>query len=273
MRASQTLIAETGTRSASSIARRALVVFAQPYFHRLLKAFNPLVAGNTVFTQYGSDANSNPTNIADENGKQDTRLYDALDRLKQVSQVRGGSTYVTQFGYDLQGRVKLVTDPAGKATDHQHDDFGRLVKVTSPNTGVTLYLYDAAGNLVSKRENFAGTPRTTSYAHDGLDRLTLVDFPTDADWVFSYDTSAALNQKGRLASVTNGIVTTDREYTDRGGLALERTTIGGASYAVAYGYDAGGNLTAVQAPSGVTASYAYSGGRPKTLPEDVISSA
>ncbi len=232
---------------------------------RLLKAFNPLFAGNTVFTQYGSDPNSNPTSITDENGKQDTRLYDALDRLNQVSQVRGGTTYVTQFGYDLQGRVKLVTDPAGKATDHQHDDFGRLVKVTSPNTGVTLYLYDAAGNLTTKTENFAGTPRTTSYAYDGLDRLALVDFPTDADWVFSYDASSALNQKGRLASVSNGIVTTDREYTARGDLALERTTIGGASYAIQYGYDAGGNLTAVQAPSGVTASYAFSGGRPKTL--------
>jgi RHS repeat-associated protein len=232
---------------------------------RLLKAFNPLFGGNTVFTQYGSDANSNPTSITDENGKPDTRLYDALDRLTQVSQIRGGTTYVTQFGYDVQGNVKTVTDPAAKLTDHQHDDFGRLVKVTSPNTGVTLYVYDAAGNLVSRRENFTGSPRTTNYAYDGLDRLTLVDFPTDADWVFTYDTSAALNQKGRLASVTNGIVQTDREYTERGDLALERTTIGGVSYAVAYGYDAGGNLTAVQAPSGMTASYAYSGGRPKTL--------
>lgn len=232
---------------------------------RLLQAFNPLVAGNTVFTQYGSDPNSNPTSITDENGKQDTRLYDALDRLTQVSQVRGATTYVTQFAYDLQGRVKLVTDPAGKPTDHQHDDFGRLVKVTSPNTGVMLYLYDAAGNLVTKMENFAGTPRTTSYAYDGLDRLTLVDFPTDADWVFSYDSSSALHQKGRLASVGNGIVTTDREYTARGDLALERTTIGGASYEVAYGYDAGGNRTVVQTPSGVTASYAFSGGRPKTV--------
>lgn len=232
---------------------------------RLLQAFNPLVAGNAVFTQYASDPNSNPTSITDENGKQDTRLYDALDRLTQVSQVRGATTYVTHFAYDLQGRVKLVTDPAGKPTDHQHDDFGRLVKVTSPNTGVTLYLYDAAGNLVTKMENFAGTPRTTSYAYDGLDRLTLVDFPTDADWVFSYDSSSALNQKGRLASVGNGIVTTDREYTARGDLALERTTIGGASYEVAYGYDAGGNRTVVQAPSGVTAGYAFSGGRPKTL--------
>ncbi len=201
---------------------------------RLLKAFNPLFAGSTIFTQYGSDANGNPTSITDENGKQDNRLYDALDRLTEVQQLRGSTTYTTEFAYDGNGRVKQVTDAAGKATDHQHDDFGRLVKVTSPNTGVTLYLYDAAGNLVSKKENFAATPRTTSYSYDGLDRLTLVDFPSDADWTFTYDTSAALNQKGRLAAVTNGVVTTEREYTDRGDLALERTTIGGSSYGVAY---------------------------------------
>jgi RHS repeat-associated protein len=232
---------------------------------RLLKSFNPLVAGNTVFTQYGSDPNSNPTTITDENGKQDTRIYDALDRLKQVSQVRAGTTYVTQFGYDLRGRVKLVMDPSSKATDYQHDDFGRLVKVTSPNTGVTLYNYDSAGNLIAKKENFSGSPRTTSYAYDGLDRLTLVDFPTDADWTFSYDASTGLNQTGRLSSVTNGTVTTAREYTPRGDLARESTTIGGVTYPITYGYDAGGNRISVQAPSGVTSTYAYSGGRPKTL--------
>ena len=65
--------------------------------------------------------------------------------------------------------------------------------------------------------------------------------------------------------MTNGVVTTEREYTERGDLALERTTLGGASYSVAHGYDAGGNLVSVQAPSGVTAAYAYSGGRPKAL--------
>jgi YD repeat-containing protein len=232
---------------------------------RLLKAFNPLVAGNTVFTQYGSDPNGNPTTITDENAKQDTRIYDALDRLKQVSQLRAGTTYVTQFDYDLQGRMKKVTDPATKATDYQHDDFGRLVKVTSPNTDETLYTYDSAGNLIAKKENLSGSPRTTSYAYDGLDRLTLVDFPTDADWTFSYDASTALNQTGRLSSVTNGTVTTAREYTPRGDLARETTTIGGVTYPVTYGYDAGGNRISVQAPSGVTSTYAYSGGRPKTL--------
>jgi RHS repeat-associated protein len=161
--------------------------------------------------------------------------------------------------------VEQITDPASKATDYQHDDFGRLVKVTSPNTGVTLFLYDAGGNLVTRKEDLAGTPRTTSYSYDGLDRLTAIDLPSDPDWTFTYDGSATLNQKGRLSAVTNGIVTTEREYTDRGELALERTTIGGTSYAVAYSYDASGSPSSIQTPSAVTTAYAYSGGRPKTV--------
>ena len=136
--------------------------------------------------------------------------------------------------------MRQVTDPAGKATDYQFDDLGRLAKVTSPNTGVTLYLYDLAGYPVAKKEDLTGTPRTTLYAYDGLDRLTGIDFPSDADWAFSYDGSAALNQKGRLTSAGNGTVTTELEYTDSGEIAVERMPIGGASYAVSYGYDAGG---------------------------------
>jgi YD repeat-containing protein len=232
---------------------------------RMLKAFNPLFGGGSVYSEFDHDAKGNATTSTDENGKEDNLLYDALDRLEEVAQVRGGTTYTTGFAHDPLSNVKEVTDPAGKSTEYLFDDLGRLVKVTSPNTGETLYLYDLAGNLTSKVEDFGGTGRTTEYEYDGLDRLTLVDFPTDADWVFTYDTSAALNQKGRLASVTNGVVTTELEYTAQGQVVVERTLVGGGSYAVTYGYDAGGNLTSLQAPSGVTTAYAYSGGRPKTV--------
>jgi RHS repeat-associated protein len=232
---------------------------------RLLKAFNPLFSDNSVYSQYTHDGNENQTSVSDENGKLDTLLYDALDHLTTVQQVRGGTTYTTAYAYDGLGNVKQVTDPSGKATDYLFDDLGRLVEVTSPNTGATLYLYDLAGNLTAKKEDATGTPRTTLYEYDGLDRLTRVDFPNDADWLFTYDGSAALNQKGRLSSVGNGTVTTELEYTDGGEIAVERTLIGGGSYAVAYAYDAAGNLTSLRTPSGVTAATAYSAGRPKTV--------
>ena len=122
----------------------------------MLKAFNPLFPSGTVFTEYGHDAKGNPIEVTDENGKQDNLLYDALDRLEEVAQVRGGTTYTTGFAYDALSNVKQVTDPAGKSTDYLFDDLGRLVKVTSPNTGVTVYVYDLAGNLATKVEDLGG---------------------------------------------------------------------------------------------------------------------
>jgi RHS repeat-associated protein len=139
------------------------------------------------------------------------------------------------------------------------------VETASPDTGTTRFLYDAAGNLVRKIEDAAGTARSTLYGYDGLDRLTAIDLPNDADWVFTYDTSATANQKGRLAQVTNGVVTTQLEYTQRGDVAIERTILGGLSYAVQYAYDAAGNRTQVQGPSGTQATTSYARLRPSGM--------
>ncbi len=231
---------------------------------RLAKAFNPLFADDSVYTQLTPDGNGNPTSVQDENGRSDTLVYDALDRLTEIQQIRT-ATYTTRFAYDPLSNVKQVTDAAVKATDYKFDDAGNLAQVISPDTGTTRYLFDAAGNLVQKIEDATGSPRTTLYTFDGLDRLTRIDFPSDPDWVFTYDSDVSKNQKGRLASVTNGVVTTELEYTQRGQVGKESTVFGGKRYSVTYGFDAGGNLTNVTTPSGVTLTTSYAGSRPTTL--------
>jgi YD repeat-containing protein len=231
---------------------------------RLVKAFNPLFADGSVFTGITPDGSGNPVTVTDENSRTDNRLYDALNRLTQIQQIRSG-TFTTGFGYDALSNVTRVTDAASKATDYTYDDLGRLVKVVSPDTGTTLYLYDPAGNLVTKIEDFTGSARTTNYTYDGLNRLKSAEFPTDPAWTFTYDTDPALNQVGRLASVTNGIVTTSLEYTARGKVAAESTTIGGKTYALHYGYDASGNVVLMATPSGTIAQSLYAGGRPQKL--------
>jgi RHS repeat-associated protein len=218
---------------------------------------------NTFATQFLPDGNGNPVSVTDENSHVDNLIYDALNRLTEIQQVQTGFT--TQFGYDPLSNVTKVTDATSKETDYTYDDLGRLVKVVSPDSGTTLYLYDVAGNLVTKIEDFTASHRTTSYSYDGLNRLTGVTFPTDPAWTFTYDTGSGLNQIGRLASVTNGTVTTGLEYTARGKVAVEHTTIGGRRYDVSYGYDAGGNLRSVNAPSNLTPNYTYSGSRPQTV--------
>ncbi|CAG1004265.1 partial Protein RhsC, partial [Myxococcaceae bacterium] len=147
---------------------------------RLVRAFNPLFADESVFTEISDyDGVGNPLSILDENGKEDAFVYDALDRLEEIRQLRA-ATYETRFAYDTNSNVAEVTDAAAKATEYRTDDLGRLVEIVSPDTGVTRYLYDEAANVVTKIENATGSPtRTTHYGHDGLDRLTLVDLPHD----------------------------------------------------------------------------------------------
>jgi RHS repeat-associated protein len=232
---------------------------------RLVKAFNPLFPGATVFTEYERDAKGNTTKITDENGEQSNRLFDALDRLESVTLVRAGGSYTTAFAHDTFAFPSEITDPSGKFTQFIRDDLGRLVKVVSPNTGITVYSYDEAGNVVTKVEDFGGAARSTSYEYDGLDRVLVVDFASDPDWIFEYDGAVGLNQAGRLASVGNGIVSTEFEYTAQGQVAVERTEIGGNGYETAYAYDAAGNLASLVTPTGVGAAYAYSGNRPKTI--------
>ena len=254
------------TSLASPGARVGDAAFSFTSAGHLFRAFNPLFAGGTVYSELGSDPKGNPTSIRDENGKQDILLYDALDRLTRISQARA-VTYETDFTYDSLSNVTSVTDAAAKATALLHDDRGNLVESVSPDTGTTRFVYDAAGNLVQKIEDATptGAKRTTSYGYDGLGRLGTIDLPTDPDWVFSYDTDAAKNQKGRLAEVSNGEVTTQLEYTRRGDVAAERTIVDGLSYAVQYLYDPAGNREWIVLPSAVGVETRYAGLRPGTL--------
>ena len=202
-----------------------------------------------------------PDELRDENGKQDALLYDALDRLETIRQVRAAPT-TTDFAYDALSNVTEVTDAAAKTTDLLHDDRGHLVEMVSPDTGTTRFLYDARRQPRAQDRGRGG--------HGGLDAVQLRRArspdrhrpPERPDWVFTYDTSTAANQKGRLAHVTNGVVTTQLEYTQRGDVAIERTIVDGLSYAVQYAYDAAGNRTQVQGPSGTQATTSYAGLRP-----------
>jgi uncharacterized protein RhaS with RHS repeats len=47
------------------------------------------------------------------------------------------------------------------------DGFGRVIQEASPDRGVTVYVYDPAGNLAAKTD---ARGVVTEYAYDALDR-------------------------------------------------------------------------------------------------------
>ena len=94
-----------------------------------------------------------------------TYSYDSAKRLTAVTQSLATAPdghVVTSHGYDALDHLSSVTDPNGNVTQYLVDDFEQIVRQTSPVTGMTSYVYDAAGNLLTSTDaNGATTGRTT----------------------------------------------------------------------------------------------------------------
>ena len=156
-----------------------------------------------------------------------TNAYDALHRVKQVTQA-DGSLLTTAYC----GNTTLVTDEAGHWRRSTVDGLGRLVEVDEPNSPtatvnsngcpgsndpiwVTTYGYDTLGNLLSVVQ--AGS-RQRNFTYDSLSRILTSTNPEantipnssntvattytyDADGNVTYKTMPAQNQQS-TATVT-----------------------------------------------------------------------
>jgi YD repeat-containing protein len=67
-----------------------------------------------------------------------------------------------------------VIDAENHETSYTHDDLGRVVASQSPDTGITGYVYDAAGNLIQKTD---AQGVAVQYVYDDLNRIKKVLFP------------------------------------------------------------------------------------------------
>ncbi|HEX8410545.1 MAG TPA: DUF6531 domain-containing protein, partial [Thermoanaerobaculia bacterium] len=216
---------------------------------------------------YTYDAADRVRGIRDENhsAANTTYAYDPAGRVRSVTQTLTGAVggvVVTRYGYDLHGNLTSVTDPNGNVTSYLYDDYGSLVRQTSPVTGTTTYSYDQAGNLQSTTD---ARGVTTSRVYDVLGRVTLAragagegesDEGGGVEEVrWTYDTSTF--GVGRLAQMTDPTGSTSYAYERRGLLASEAKTIEGTTYTTGYGYDANGNRSRIDYPSGRGVSYTY----------------
>src|SRR6266498_498534 len=150
-----------------------------------------------------------------------TTQYDALSRVTSVT-TPDGATVSTAYN----GAQVTVTDQAGKKRRSQTDAFGRLTMVTEDPGGLnfdTIYFYDALGNL---RKVTQGA-QTRWFAYDSLSRLIRVKNPEQ-------------NSNGSLPAYTDPVT-------------------GGSGWAMAYSYDANGNLTQRIDARGIVTNYFYDG--------------
>ncbi|HEV7672504.1 MAG TPA: RHS repeat-associated core domain-containing protein [Thermoanaerobaculia bacterium] len=151
--------------------------------------------------------------------------YDALDRLKTVTQVWGGSgggTAVMSYAYDPQDHLLLVTDANNNLTSYETGDRDLMTEESSPvfsgATNFTSHAYDEHGNESQKTD-----PRgvTALLTHDPADRMTLIDWPgSDLDTTYTYDAPSVAFSKGRLTLISRTGSTIGYEY-DRFGRATK----------------------------------------------------
>lgn len=202
-----------------------------------------------VTTTFGYDENGNQTLIAAPLGRTSSKLYDELNRLKQITDPGSG---VTLFAYDANDNLTSVTDPRGNATSYTYNGFGDLTLQISPDTGATINTRDSAGNL-SMSTDARGVQ--SLHIHDALNRLTQITYP-DHEVVHTYDSCP--NGIGRLCGMIDASGTTSYAYDAHGRVTSKAMTIntstGVLSKSVDYGYT-NGKLTSLRMPVGHTVLY------------------
>jgi YD repeat-containing protein len=226
-------------------------------FNNLNRLFRELGAQNQT-TQYAYDNQGNVTSIDGPlAGTADTTVnaYDALSRLKQVTDPNSG---VTQYGYDGVDQLRSVTDPRTLVTTYNVDGLANLNSQQSPDTGATINTYDAAGNLHTQTD---AKSQVTTYAYDALNRVTSITFHDTSKQTYAYDLGP--NGIGRVSSITEtnpqNQVTSVLAYAYdlHGRTTSEMRTIAGVAYALGYGYDSAGRFSGMTYPSGRTIAYAF----------------
>lgn len=219
-----------------------------------------------------------------------TTLYDANGNVSGTRDFIGNGT---NFGYDPTRnletwRVEGWPSDQRMTTTTWHPTLRMPATITEPVAGgnrVTTFVYDAAGNLVSRtvtaprNDGTSGTLTqqwTWTYSSIGQ-KLTDKD-PNNNVTTYTYYpvTDPNPGRRGALATITNAVghvttystyddagrptsivdpngVTTTLSYSPRGWLTSRSV----AGETTSYAYDAAGQLTRVTSPSGSQVNYQY----------------
>lgn len=151
----------------------------------------------------------------------------------------GGQTLrSTSYRYDRKGSLIGVTDPGGITFAYTYDVYGNRLTADDPGLGFWTLTYDANNNLLTQTD---AKGQLISFAYDALNRVTLKTVGTGASRVetrFTYDQARAgfynlgketTQEVWTPAGTTHKV---ERDWHLMGGLAVERHTIDGRTYAL-----------------------------------------
>jgi RHS repeat-associated protein len=150
-------------------------------------------------------------------------------------------------------RPVQFADARGIETRYSFDDFGRLVRVASPDTGVTVYIYDAAGHLISKTNAYGSADASTiRYRYDAAGRVVAEVSPEGK-------TTIVYGAVGRPVRIMFPGGEERYEYDNGAHLIAHTRIIDGHPFTTRYGYNERGQLSSKILPDGEVLQYHYRG--------------
>ena len=229
---------------------------------------------------YADDNTPNYTQYKYDNVGNTTAVYTGLSAPLNLATTQGADMdyAVTQYAYNELNQPVTMTDALGQTTMYKYDYVGNVTQMTDRNGTVTNVEYNLWGTPVTQSASKDGTTQTitntydqlgllrsatdengtTTYGYDALGRLT-EEKTGDTINSYSYDmygnrtaytltrggavlsaTSYTYDSMNRLATMTNGGVTTSYTYDANGQVLTEQ----GGGYSASYTYNDGGLLTA-----------------------------
>lgn len=153
--------------------------------------------------------------LVDARSNISTRLISIDPVLKRVTETLTHSGITNaEISVIANGRIQARTSPTGAEYHYRYDDLGRQIEVVDPRTGTNRTVYLASGR-VDYVEDAAGFRTTYGYDAATGRRISVTDALTNTIY-------AAYDLQGRL------------------------TNVWGATYPVAYEYDAYGRMSALK---------------------------
>jgi len=166
--------------------------------------------------------------------------WDSLHRLTSATEGNNGTV---SYRYDLRGLPTEITYPNGKTVARSYDTAGRLTSVKDWHKNVTMFHYNADGDLIEQvaagitdHFSFNQADETMSIADDkGTTSIFTANYTRDADGQLTSDSSAPSSQDSYAYTALNQLC-----YAGNTNSEPCTTPPSGAS---AYKYDESENLT------------------------------
>ena len=258
------------------------VVFARDADGRITTITDPL--GNVI--TYAYDFYGDLVSVTDQEGNVTRFTYNSTHGLVDLVDPRGSTPprniydasgalvahvdangNMVQFASDPAARQEVVTDRLGRVTVYDYDANGNVTTETNALGDSKLRSYDANGNMLTETNELG---ETTTFTFDSRDNMLTETDGRGFTTTFTYDaanrpltttdpngnlTTYTYNTNGELLTSTDALGNVASSTYDTRGLELTNTNCLGDT--TTYTYDADGNQLTSTDPLGSTTTYTY----------------